>query len=146
MIPYEVSLEDMYNGRTAHFSLEKNVVCGHCNGSGGKPGAQGLLARVAPGGKLIIRTGLDDDSTRAGITVLGMGKLGGRELNVSSDIDLVYAFAGGGESEPFSAQAGKPRALAAEEYFSRLGQRLARLLDETTAEGFSSFSRRAFSR
>ncbi|TAA45331.1 bifunctional [glutamate--ammonia ligase]-adenylyl-L-tyrosine phosphorylase/[glutamate--ammonia-ligase] adenylyltransferase [Pseudoxanthomonas winnipegensis] len=71
------------------------------------------------------------------LVVFGLGKLGGGELNFSSDIDLVYAFAGGGESEPASAQAGRPRTLAAEEYFSRLGQRLARLLDETTAEGFS---------
>lgn len=39
VIPYEVSLEDMYKGRTAHFSLEKNVVCQHCHGTGGKPGA-----------------------------------------------------------------------------------------------------------
>ena len=50
VIPYEVSLEDMYNGRTAHFSLEKNVVCGHCNGSGGKPGAV-LKDCVTCGGK-----------------------------------------------------------------------------------------------
>ncbi|TMN15423.1 bifunctional [glutamate--ammonia ligase]-adenylyl-L-tyrosine phosphorylase/[glutamate--ammonia-ligase] adenylyltransferase [Pseudoxanthomonas sp. X-1] len=79
----------------------------------------------------------DAQGQRVRLVVFGLGKLGGGELNFSSDIDLVYAFAGGGESEPFSAQAGKPRALAAEEYFSRLGQRLARLLDETTAEGFS---------
>jgi DnaJ homolog subfamily A member 2 len=32
IIPYEVTLEDLYNGKTAHFNLEKNVVCGHCTG------------------------------------------------------------------------------------------------------------------
>ncbi|MGV8960034.1 MAG: bifunctional [glutamate--ammonia ligase]-adenylyl-L-tyrosine phosphorylase/[glutamate--ammonia-ligase] adenylyltransferase [Stenotrophomonas sp.] len=63
------------------------------------------------------------------LVVFGLGKLGGSELNFSSDVDLVYAYPHGGESDG-------ARALAAEEYFARLGQRLARLLDESTAEGF----------
>lgn len=64
------------------------------------------------------------------LVVFGLGKLGGGELNFSSDVDLVYAYPQGGESDG-------ARALAAEEYFARLGQRLARLLDETTADGFA---------
>ena len=64
------------------------------------------------------------------LVVFGLGKLGGGELNFSSDIDLVYAYPQGGESDG-------ARALAAEEYFARLGQRLAKLLDETTVDGFS---------
>ncbi|HZF98052.1 MAG TPA: glutamine-synthetase adenylyltransferase, partial [Pseudoxanthomonas sp.] len=63
------------------------------------------------------------------LVVFGLGKLGGGELNFSSDIDLVYAYSEGGQSDG-------PRPLAAEEYFARLGQRLARLLDEPTSEGF----------
>ena len=63
------------------------------------------------------------------LVVFGLGKLGGGELNFSSDIDLVYAYPQGGESDG-------ARPLAAEEYFARLGQQLARLLDETTADGF----------
>ncbi|WFD31519.1 hypothetical protein MSPP1_002557 [Malassezia sp. CBS 17886] len=39
IIPYAVTLEDMYSGKKTHFALEKNVVCGACNGSGGRPGA-----------------------------------------------------------------------------------------------------------
>ncbi|KAK0530739.1 hypothetical protein OC834_003206 [Tilletia horrida] len=39
VITYEVSLEDLYKGKTAHFSLEKNTVCATCSGSGGKAGA-----------------------------------------------------------------------------------------------------------
>lgn len=39
VLPYDVKLEELYNGKTAHFALEKNVVCSHCQGSGGKPGA-----------------------------------------------------------------------------------------------------------
>ena len=63
------------------------------------------------------------------LVVFGLGKLGGAELNFSSDIDLVYAYPHDGESD------GR-RALAAEDYFARLGQRLAKLLDEMTADGF----------
>ncbi len=64
------------------------------------------------------------------LVVFGLGKLGGGELNFSSDIDLVYAYPQGGESDG-------ARPLAAEDYFARLGQRLAKLLDEPTADGFS---------
>ncbi|MFT4255482.1 MAG: bifunctional [glutamate--ammonia ligase]-adenylyl-L-tyrosine phosphorylase/[glutamate--ammonia-ligase] adenylyltransferase [Pseudoxanthomonas sp.] len=64
------------------------------------------------------------------LVVFGLGKLGGGELNFSSDIDLVYAYPHEGESDG-------ARSLAAEDYFARLGQRLAKLLDETTADGFS---------
>ena len=69
------------------------------------------------------------DGAAQRLVVFGLGKLGGGELNFSSDVDLVYAYAHDGESD------GR-RALAAEEYFARLGQRLARLLDEVTADGF----------
>lgn len=68
------------------------------------------------------------------LVVFALGKLGGGELNFSSDIDLVYAYAHEGESAPEAGRSG--RALAAEDYFARLGQQLAKLLDETTAEGF----------
>lgn len=63
------------------------------------------------------------------LVVFALGKLGGGELNFSSDVDLVYGYEHGGESDG-------PRPLAAEDYFARLGQALARLLDETTPDGF----------
>jgi glutamate-ammonia-ligase adenylyltransferase len=63
------------------------------------------------------------------LVVFGLGKLGGGELNFSSDVDLVYAYAQDGESDG-------ARVLAAEDHFARLGQQLAKLLDEATAEGF----------
>ncbi|MDH5834322.1 bifunctional [glutamate--ammonia ligase]-adenylyl-L-tyrosine phosphorylase/[glutamate--ammonia-ligase] adenylyltransferase [Luteimonas kalidii] len=69
------------------------------------------------------------------LVVFGMGKLGGGELNFSSDIDLVYAYEHGGESRGESGQTGV-RPLAAEDYFARAGQQLARLLDEPTVDGF----------
>ncbi|KAF1687248.1 bifunctional [glutamate--ammonia ligase]-adenylyl-L-tyrosine phosphorylase/[glutamate--ammonia-ligase] adenylyltransferase [Pseudoxanthomonas broegbernensis] len=69
------------------------------------------------------------DGTPQRLVVFALGKLGGGELNFSSDVDLVYAYPRDGESD------GR-RALAAEDYFARLGQQLARLLDEPTADGF----------
>jgi glutamate-ammonia-ligase adenylyltransferase len=63
------------------------------------------------------------------LVVFGLGKLGGGELNFSSDVDLVYAFPEHGESDG-------ARALDAEAWFTRLGQRLAQLLGDVTADGF----------
>jgi len=70
------------------------------------------------------------DGSAQRLVVFGLGKLGGGELNFSSDIDLVYAYPQDGESDG-------ARVLAAEDYFARLGQQLAKLLDEVTADGFS---------
>ena len=61
--------------------------------------------------------------------VLGMGKLGGCELNFSSDIDLIFAFAEEGETQG-------ARVMDNGEFFTRLGQRLIRVLNEITADGF----------
>ena len=71
----------------------------------------------------------DADGAPVRLVVFALGKLGGGELNFSSDVDLVYAYAREGESDG-------ARPLAAEDYFARLGQQLAKLLDETTADGF----------
>jgi [glutamine synthetase] adenylyltransferase / [glutamine synthetase]-adenylyl-L-tyrosine phosphorylase len=61
--------------------------------------------------------------------ILGMGKLGGRELNFSSDIDLIFLFSESGETSG-------PRVIDNEEYFNRLGREIIRLLDEHNADGF----------
>ena len=71
----------------------------------------------------------DADGAPQRLVVFGLGKLGGRELNFSSDIDLVYAYEHEGESDG-------ARSLHAQDYFARLGQQLAKLLDEVTADGF----------
>jgi len=63
------------------------------------------------------------------LMVLAMGKLGGRELNFSSDIDLVFLF-------PEAGQTDGPRVVENEEYFNRLGRELIRLLDARTENGF----------
>ena len=64
------------------------------------------------------------------LCVLGLGKLGGGELNFSSDVDLVLAFRQGGES------AG-PARIDHERWFSRAAQQFVGLLSEVTAEGFA---------
>jgi glutamate-ammonia-ligase adenylyltransferase len=63
------------------------------------------------------------------LVVVGMGKLGGGELNFSSDIDLVFLFPEHGDTDG-------ARPLANEDYFTRLGQLLIRLLEARTPEGY----------
>ncbi len=64
------------------------------------------------------------------LLVLGMGKLGARELNLSSDIDLIFAFPSAGRVE------GGPRELSVEQFFRRLCQRLVKSLNAATIDGF----------
>lgn len=64
------------------------------------------------------------------MVVLGMGKLGARELNVSSDIDLIFAYPESGSTN------GEKRQLDNQEFFVRLGQKVIKSLDAVTAEGF----------
>ncbi|RJX33447.1 MAG: bifunctional [glutamate--ammonia ligase]-adenylyl-L-tyrosine phosphorylase/[glutamate--ammonia-ligase] adenylyltransferase [Oxalobacter sp.] len=67
------------------------------------------------------------------LMVIGMGKLGGRELNVSSDIDLIFAYGEGGETQVVSGQ----RQLSNHEFFVRLGQRLIAAISEVIEDGFT---------
>ena len=71
----------------------------------------------------------DRNGVELPLLVLGMGKLGGGELNFSSDIDLVFLFAEHGETTG-------PRPLEHEEYFVRAGKRVAQLLGTPTDDGF----------
>jgi glutamate-ammonia-ligase adenylyltransferase len=64
-----------------------------------------------------------------GFVVLGMGKLGGRELNLSSDIDIFCIFAEDGETSG-------PRVREHGEFFTRLTQQMAKSLDAQTVDGF----------
>ncbi len=63
------------------------------------------------------------------LVIVGMGKLGGAELNFSSDVDLVLLFPEHGDTDG-------TRAIANEEFFTRLSQGLIRLLEAPTADGF----------
>ena len=74
-----------------------------------------------------------------GFTVIGMGKLGGHELNYSSDVDLIYLYeAHGGETRPpKGGRAAVPVGvgISNEEYFEILARELTRVLSEPTREG-----------
>ncbi len=65
-----------------------------------------------------------------GLCVLGLGKLGGFELNFSSDVDLVLAYREAGQSDGAAP-------LDHERWFARVAQQLVSLLADTTAEGFA---------
>ena len=64
------------------------------------------------------------------LMVVGMGKLGGRELNLSSDIDLIFLYEHEGETQ------GGPKSLSHHEWFTRMGKRLIKCLAEHDANGF----------
>ena len=66
---------------------------------------------------------------RSRFVILGMGKLGARELNFSSDIDLIYLY------EDDRGQTDGSAKLPIKSYYNRLGQDLIRLLSQTTGDG-----------
>lgn len=90
----------------------------------------GGLARLHEWQQAEFGTPCDAEGRPQNLVVIGMGKLGAGELNFSSDIDLIFAFAEHGETQ------GGRRALSNSEYFTRLGQGLIGLLGQSTAEGF----------
>ena len=71
----------------------------------------------------------DEHGSAQQLVVVGMGKLGGGELNVSSDVDLVFAYPESGETDG-------PRPISNREFFDRLGRRVIAALNDVTADGF----------
>ncbi len=65
----------------------------------------------------------DGNGVQVPLVVLAMGKLGGGELNFSSDIDIVFLYPADGESDG-------PRKLGGQQYFTRLSQMIVALLDD----------------
>ncbi|WP_272690318.1 bifunctional [glutamate--ammonia ligase]-adenylyl-L-tyrosine phosphorylase/[glutamate--ammonia-ligase] adenylyltransferase [Providencia sp. PROV152] len=72
----------------------------------------------------------DSEGNPQPLLVLGMGKLGGGELNFSSDIDLIFAYPENGVTR------GGRKELDNAQFFTRLGQKLIRVLDQVTVDGF----------
>ena len=64
------------------------------------------------------------------LIVLAMGKLGAQELNVSSDIDLIFVYPEAGQTDS------KEHPISNEEFFTKVGRAVIGALDEVTAEGF----------
>ncbi len=89
----------------------------------------GALARLEAWQRREHGTPKDGAGRPIGLVVLGMGKLGAWELNFSSDIDLIYAYAEEGEIRGRNG-------LSHAEFFTHLGQRLFNALNANTGDGF----------
>jgi glutamate-ammonia-ligase adenylyltransferase len=89
--------------------------------------AQACLMHILSGqfGKPIGET----SATPQELLIVGMGKLGGGELNVSSDIDLIFVYPEDGETDG-------ARTLGNHEFFTRLGRRLINIINEATGDGY----------
>lgn len=74
---------------------------------------------------------LDATGRRVDFWIVGMGKLGARELNVSSDIDLIYVYEEDGQTT-----GGPAGAISAHEYFSQVARQLYTLIGDVTDDGF----------
>lgn len=75
----------------------------------------------------------EDSGREQHLLVIGMGKLGGGELNVSSDIDLIFLYPEDGETDAAPGQ----KSLSNHEFFIRLGKKLIGALSEITEDGFT---------
>ncbi len=73
---------------------------------------------------------LSAEGREQNLVVVALGKLGGRELNFSSDVDLIFCYESSGKFVT------KNKAITYEEYFRRFGQKLIQLLSSTNSEGF----------
>ncbi len=73
------------------------------------------------------------DGVRAQFCVVGMGKLGARELNVSSDIDLIYIYDQDGETTGNAEGRGR---ISNQEYFGKMVRAIYALVGDTTEHGF----------
>ncbi|SDH81880.1 bifunctional [glutamate--ammonia ligase]-adenylyl-L-tyrosine phosphorylase/[glutamate--ammonia-ligase] adenylyltransferase [Propionivibrio dicarboxylicus] len=75
---------------------------------------------------------LDKQGQAQRLLVIGMGKLGGRELNVSSDVDYIFIYPEDGET---AGPAGGGRRIEVYDFFNRLGKRLIATIDDITGDG-----------
>jgi glutamate-ammonia-ligase adenylyltransferase len=70
-----------------------------------------------------------ESNTPQELLIIGMGKLGGCELNVSSDIDLIFIY-------PEEGRTNGPRSIDNNDFFSRVGRKIISLINEVTADGY----------
>ena len=71
-----------------------------------------------------------DDGAAQQLVVLGLGKLGARELNFSSDVDLIFAYPKAGHTH------GTTQTISNDDFFERLGRQLIKAISQTTPDGF----------
>jgi glutamate-ammonia-ligase adenylyltransferase len=77
---------------------------------------------------------LDGTGAPAGFSVIAMGKLGGRELNFSSDVDLMYVYASDGETA--GAGGAATGRITNHQFFIKLAEKLSAAINEKTEDGF----------
>ncbi|HJV07804.1 MAG TPA: bifunctional [glutamate--ammonia ligase]-adenylyl-L-tyrosine phosphorylase/[glutamate--ammonia-ligase] adenylyltransferase [Chromobacteriaceae bacterium] len=70
----------------------------------------------------------EESGTKQELIVIGMGKLGGKELNVSSDIDLIFIY-------PESGETNGSRQISNHEYFTQVGKKIIALINDATVDG-----------
>lgn len=78
----------------------------------------------------------DGKKKKAAFTILGLGKLGGGELNFSSDIDLIYLYESSGGKTSGTRAGGAQSRISNPEYFKKLSEAITRNLSAMTAKGF----------
>jgi [glutamine synthetase] adenylyltransferase / [glutamine synthetase]-adenylyl-L-tyrosine phosphorylase len=76
--------------------------------------------------------------SEAEMTVIGMGKLGGHELNFSSDIDIIYFYESdrGETAGVESGSGGRKGVISLHAYFNKLGEMISKALSQVTEDGF----------
>lgn len=96
------------------------------------------ICRAELGGRHGLPEIADDSGRRreCAFVILGLGKLGGRELNFSSDIDLVFVYEGEGETAGIPGTGGERLGrIGNQEFFRKLGEMLVKGVGETSPEG-----------
>ena len=79
----------------------------------------------------------DETSEETAFAIIGMGKLGGLELNYHSDLDIIFIYGQEGRTRPVAeTDPERFRQLSNHEYFAKLGQRIITILTLVTREGF----------
>ena len=89
-----------------------------------------VRAGAGPGRGALRRADVGARRAAARFVVLGLGKLGGQELNYSSDIDLVFLYDDDGQTDG-------PKVVSNAEFFARMGSDIVRLLADHTALGIA---------
>ena len=131
--------------RTVRQLVLERLVCLDCNDHAGLAHITGAMTELAEFAldaafhessralDLIHGAPLAPQGTRAELCIVGMGKLGARELNVSSDIDLIYIYDHDGET---AGDANGRSRISNQEYFGKVVRAVFALIGDTTEHGF----------
>ena len=128
-----IGLNDIHgNTRLEESTLQLSALADVCLGAAVEMARRELLPRYG-------LPWVTDDvgpEREAGFAIVGMGKLGGMELNYHSDLDIIFIHEGNGETKPApGCDPERFRPQTNQEYFSRLAQRVISVLTLKTPEG-----------